>query len=137
MNLREHLQGIYDSQGRLSPDLVVEVATAPEHPLHVMFEWDDTVAGAKYRLVQAAGLIRSVKISINRGPTKAPLSVRAFMAPREATEPQSYEPVEDIIQDPLRRQMMLHQMERDWRALYRRYAEFKEFWELVDQQRPA
>lgn len=45
--------------GNLTPDAVVEAARPKAHPLHHRFEWDDSVAGHKYRLDQARALIRT------------------------------------------------------------------------------
>lgn len=50
--------------GRLSPPDVVEEAASPDSLLHEFFEWDDVVAGEKYRLEQAQTLIRRVKFEV-------------------------------------------------------------------------
>jgi hypothetical protein len=47
--IRDQLQSIYDEQGVLTPALVVETARDENHPLHASFEWDDGIAGEKYR----------------------------------------------------------------------------------------
>lgn len=44
------------------PDEVVAVARDPGNPLHKAFEWDNKVAGEKYRVGQAANMIRSIRI---------------------------------------------------------------------------
>jgi hypothetical protein len=51
-------------EGKLTAETVVEKASNPRHPLHDEFEWDDTVAGAKWRLEQARELIRYVHVTI-------------------------------------------------------------------------
>ena len=53
-----------ENDGGLTPERVVERARDPNSPLHQAFEWDDTEASRKYRLEQARGLIRSVKIVV-------------------------------------------------------------------------
>ncbi|HAZ61006.1 MAG TPA: hypothetical protein DCY89_05470 [Gammaproteobacteria bacterium] len=55
------LSRIADATGALTPALVVEAATDPESPLHDAFDWDDSAAAHKYRLVQARSMIRSVR----------------------------------------------------------------------------
>lgn len=52
------------NDGRITPRLVVEDARDPESALHACFEWDDSVAGEKYRIMQARALIRSVPLVI-------------------------------------------------------------------------
>lgn len=137
MNLRECLRGIHEERGRVTPDLLVEAATPEDHPLHRRFEWDDSIAGPAYRRVQAAELIRSVKVTYRDSENKAPRTTREWVAPRQAAEPNVYQPVEVVATDPLLRAMVLRQMERDWRDLKRRYAEFEEFWRLVSSDADA
>ena len=48
--------------GLLRPRAVVDAARDVESPLHGCFEWDDKVAGEKYRLEQAQRLIRSFTV---------------------------------------------------------------------------
>lgn len=137
MNLRECLRAIHEDNGRVTPDLLVEAATPADHPLHRRFEWDNAIAGPAYRRVQAAELIRSVKVIYADPKGAEPRTVREWVAPREASEPNTYQPVEVVAADPLMREMVLRQMEREWRDLKRRYAEFEEFWRLVRSEEEA
>lgn len=52
------------NDGRLTPDLVVQDAESSDSPLHELFEWDDGVAGHKYRIEQARQVITSVRVVI-------------------------------------------------------------------------
>jgi hypothetical protein len=45
-------------KGNLTPDRVIHYARNEKAALHESFEWDDTVAGHKYRIQQANALIR-------------------------------------------------------------------------------
>lgn len=58
------LAKIEQDKGRLTPEDVVEAAQAESHELHDCFTWDDTECGKLYRLDQARGLIREVKVQI-------------------------------------------------------------------------
>lgn len=128
-NLRDELLAIRAEHGKLTPALVVEEAAAEDHPLHSRFEWDDAVAGHKYRLTQAKNLIRVVKESyIDR--SGAPEDVRFFHAiPRE--DGMVYEPLPEILGDDLATKVLLSSMEREWRSLRKRYEKFEQFRELV------
>jgi hypothetical protein len=131
MNLRDHLQAIYDQRGQLTPSLVVDEARDPAHPLHSRFEWDDTVAGEAWRRSQAQQLIRSVRVVYREATEKErEKSVRAFHAIRRE-EGHVYEPVERVVEDPFTKRLLLADMEREWKALHRRYQEFAEFAEMV------
>lgn len=133
-NLRDALLTIREEHGRLTPRIVLDEASSPEHPLHPRFEWDDAVAGEKYRLRQAHELIVSVKVRYAPATeTKPEQRGRAFHAVRDAEgpEPYRYEPAEDVAGDPLMAKLVLQDMEREWRALYYRYKHFEEFAEMV------
>lgn len=132
-SLREELQAIYESHGKLTPSLVVDQARDKSHPLHTRFEWDDKVAGEAYRRGQAHELIRSVRVVYREATeTEAARSVRAFHAVRsEGPQNYVYEPLERVTDDPLLTRIVLRDMEREWKQLMRRYGQFKEFAEMV------
>lgn len=131
MSLRDHLQALYDRHGQLTPALVVDEARDPAHPLHNRFEWDDSKAGEAWRRSQAQELIRSVKVVYREATeTERGKSVRAFHAIRRENG-HVYEPVEKVVEDPFTKKLLLADMEREWKALHRRYQEFQEFAEMV------
>lgn len=131
MSLRDHFQAIYDENGKLTPELVVDVARREEHPLHTHFQWDDTIAAEQWRRHQAAELIRSVRI-VYREAAEGEDSgtIRAFHSVR-TPKGNTYEPAERIRDDPFTRQLVLNDMRREWLALKRRYEQFAEFVEMV------
>lgn len=129
MNLRDHLTAIYREHGALTPRLVVDAARDPEHPLHDRFEWDDALAGEKYREQQARALIRTVKVVEPVGETDE-TRVRAFHSvPRP--EGQTYVPIDEVRADPFTRQLVLRTAEREFRQMFARYRHLREFLEVV------
>jgi len=48
-----------ETRSRLEPNALIEEARDEDHPHHHKFEWDDSVAGHRYRLEQARQIIRS------------------------------------------------------------------------------
>jgi hypothetical protein len=131
MSLRDHLQSIYDAHQKLTPALLVDEARDEAHPLHDRFEWDDGVAGESWRRQQAHELIRSVRIVYRKATKRAPeRSVRAYHAVRKESG-HVYEPAEKVASDPLLQQMVLRDMEREWRQLKARYGHFQEFIDMV------
>lgn len=130
-DLRGQLQDVYDQHGKLTPELVLDVARDPAHPLHSRFEWDDVVAAEAYRREQAHEMIQSVKIAYREADDSSPgLSIRAFHAVRRE-DGYVYEPVEKVVKDPFTQRLVLADMEREWKSLYQRYREFGEFLEMV------
>lgn len=53
-----------ESESRLTPKAVVDRAKDPENPMHKMFEWDNKIAGARYRLQQARALISDFEVLV-------------------------------------------------------------------------
>jgi hypothetical protein len=58
---------IEQRHGELTPAIVVEEARDVSHPWHTEFEWNDGVAGERYRLNQARRLIAQVRITVIQG----------------------------------------------------------------------
>lgn len=130
-DLRSELLKVRQEHGVLNAKNVVDTARPEDHPLHSRFEWNDSAAGERWRLHQAGELIRSVRITYKEPDENNPgRSVRAFHAVPNANG-FAFDPVEEVAADPFRRQLMLATMEREWRALHRRYQEFSEFIDLV------
>lgn len=127
-SLREQLQEIYDAHGKLTPALVVEAARPEEHPMHGRFEWNDAVAGEKYREVQARELIKSVRVTYRKDDRTEDL--RFFVSVEREGE-RAYHPADEIARDEILSEIVLREMERDWRELQSRYGHFKEFAALV------
>ncbi|MFF7881037.1 hypothetical protein ACH40F_07835 [Streptomyces sp. NPDC020794] len=129
--LRDELLAVRDHHGKLTPQIVVDVARDPGHPLHSRFEWNDAVAGEAWRRQQAHDLIRKAKVVYREADERGPeRSVRAFHAVR-TEEGHVFEPVEKVVEDPFTQRLVLADMEREWKSLYQRYKEFGEFLEMV------
>jgi predicted RNA-binding protein YlxR (DUF448 family) len=129
MSLLDHLTAIRDERGTLTPALVVDVARDPEHPLHSRFEWDDSVAAEKWRLEQASQLLRVVRLPAD--PSR-PNDLRAFVAVKgKDSHRAEYVPTQEAMADEFARRLVLADMEREWKALRRRYQHMAEFAQLV------
>lgn len=128
-NLRDRLEEIRRKRGTLTPAVVLDEARDPAHPLHHRFEWDDGVAAERWRRHQAHELIVSVRVKYADRQDKL-TDVRAFQAIRRE-DGYRYEPVESVVEDEIATRIVLADMEREWKQLYRRYAAFKEFTEMV------
>lgn len=59
-NIEDAINATRDDAGQLTPALVVDAARDPKSVLHSLFEWDNTVAGERYREYQARTLISKV-----------------------------------------------------------------------------
>lgn len=136
MTVRDELQAIYDEHGALTPAIVLAEATDEAHPLHKRFTWDDTEAASRWRLTQAAELIRSVKVVIERPTDSEPIVVRAFISKTEmgddaASGDGEYMPVERVVESDVLRTAWFRALARDWQSLKKRAGESKEFADMV------
>jgi hypothetical protein len=137
VSVRDILQELYTRKGALTPELLVAEAADPEHPLHARFEWDDSEAARLYRQVQAGRIIRSVKVEIVQRPDQAPVYVRAFLSRNdigvtdEPDEVGTYEPVESVVADDIKRSAWFRRLEQDWKALRKRAQGCQEFADMV------
>lgn len=128
----EALAAIERKAGNLTPELVVKAAQSKRSPLHAEFQWDDGEAARAYRLVQAAWLIRTVKIRVI--VDERPAEARAFVRVVKATAPESYDNDEEAppttgsyvgiaaaLENPDWRGQMLTQALRELEAFRRKY----------------
>jgi hypothetical protein len=116
----------------LSAQEVVTAASETESPLHQYFEWDDSVAGPLWRLHQAAALIRSLYVVIEREERQ----IRAFFNVRDAQGKRGYVPQRVAFQNDDYRQQILHQALEQlkvWRRKYRDYEELNRIHAAIDE----
>lgn len=127
-DLREELERIYHQHRTLSPKLVVDTARPEDHPLHSRFQWNDEEAAERFRLAQAAQMIRSVRVVYKENPKTGEESRRrAFVSTAQNTRPSEYLLTEDALADPFTRELVLREFERAIRALKRQYSHLKEY----------
>lgn len=127
--LHRQLLEIRAESGRLVPQDVVDAARDERHPLHSRFEWDDSVAGEGYRRIQAAELIRSVRVVYAESAEGEPRRVRAWSALPDRGP--GYAPTEEIMHDPLASKVLLRQAERELKIFERKYGHLREFRDLI------
>jgi len=92
----DELARIHAERDRLTPEVVVEESRPDDAPLHPAFEWDDYVAGQRYRHIQAKDLIKTVEViqPAKDGPEPEPAYVNVSKSARR------YEPVAEVVKSP-------------------------------------
>lgn len=129
--LQQWVEDMAAKRGTITPDQLVIAAQNPKSPGHSYFEWDDSSAAHRWRLEQAARLIRRCRVEYR--PASAPdelRKVRAFW-PTETPAGTVYAPTDAIGADPVASSVMLAEMEREWRAFRRRWEHMAEFIEMI------
>lgn len=137
------LQVAERSNGVVAPEAVVHAAIDPANPLHELFEWDDSEAAAKFRLVQAGALIRRVKLHIVRASTETKVlsvsTTRAFVAPlaerkSKANPEGGYAQVEKVLSDDERKAALLETAKAELQAIRAKYhtlLELAKVWKAI------
>ena len=115
--------------GELTPIDVVNAARSPKSALHDYFEWDDSVAAEQFRLNQARGVIRLVRVEDAASETG---TVRAFVSISSETG-KSYRSMGDVKASADLRAAVLAAAERDLDAFTRRYRELTDVLAFVEK----
>lgn len=85
------LKRLHESNGSLTPELVIDAASDEDNPLHAIFDWNNESAAASYRLMQARNLIRSVQI-VTVENDRSPVYVRV-----KVEDQSQYQPVSTVV----------------------------------------
>ena len=64
--------------GTITPEIILDAAKSKRSPLHHFFCWDDTEAANEYRRIQAATMIRRIKVTYTPSEGHS-VKVRAFV----------------------------------------------------------
>ncbi len=89
--------------GALTPHTLLDDARPAHAPTHGLFEWDDKIAGEKYRIEQAGFYLRSVDIMVEDPDGDSPIRVRAVSSEGDS----GYDFTTRIMKDPERRKNLL------------------------------
>jgi len=116
--------------GKLSPDDVIAQARHKSSSMHDYFEWDNAIAGEKWRVTQAQHLLRSIVI-IEQDNAGENVEVRAFVVVEENEEDgRNFEPIRAVMADPDKHDLLLNKALAEITEWQRRYKVFKEFNEI-------
>jgi len=121
-----------ENKNRLKPEMVLDESRKKGSVLHDYFEWDDSLAGEKYRIEQARYLIRSIKITIEHGDEK--YEVRSFislMIQNGDVKPErKYIPSEVVFKDKVFRKQAIKEAMSEFIAIQMKYRDIKELAEI-------
>lgn len=127
----EILKGIEKRDGNITPQAVIDIARSEESPIHVLFEWDNSVAADNWRLWQARKVIASVKVEWMGRETDAYWNAKVELDGEPVQAYYSTEKVmsnEDIYQDILKTAVA------ELKYWHNKYKEIKELKGLIDEE---
>lgn len=102
------------AKAELNPETLLDKAKDKKSPLHDLFEWDDTVAAEKYRIIQARHLIANLTI-VGDGKTETRAFVRCTQTAGEYTS------MSVCMRVPELTERLLQQAYKDMSAFQRKY----------------
>jgi len=117
---------VVEHDNKLEPEVVVSEASSPLHPMHNLFEWDDTVAAEQHRLQQARTLLRSIIVTIIRPKHANVVTNLVVSTEKSGPRDRCYSTTEYALNDPELRAQVLGQALRELAAFKRKYAELSE-----------
>lgn len=116
-----------DREGKASNEEIVAAAMPDDSVLHCAFDWDDAIAGHRWRLKQVGELRRSIEVVYKKPggeEARAPAFVSVVMADDgdEDKARQRYMLTTDALANDESRKLVLAQCKRDIIAWRRRFA---------------
>lgn len=113
-----------------TPEAMVSAASEKSCPIHVAFEWDDSIAGHKYRLTQARTMLRSFVMIPEEGRRKDSVRILETIRVTPNTETGeariAYLPTADVMKDQEARAALLQRALNEFMSLRRRYLHLQE-----------
>ena len=74
----KHFEKLKEEHGAVTRENFLDSARDENSPVHDIFEWDDSVAGEKYRLHQASTCICSLRVEVE-DVSGEPITIRAYV----------------------------------------------------------
>ena len=118
----------------ITPQNVVDLARSADSVIHDDFEWDDEIAGEKYRVIQASAMIRSFVLVKDEEPMRSednndiefsieePHQVGKLRALHSTSKPHEYKPSEYFIENKDEYQILLDKAIAELESFKRRYS---------------
>ena len=121
---------IYSISDCCTPEDLVEKAKDESTELHKCFEWDDTIAGEKYRKIQAQQVLRYLVVT--KQPEKQePVTYRMFVNTGDRSG--EYKPTELVVQRKDEYATLLETAKRELIAFRKKYSMLVELKEVFDE----
>lgn len=112
-----------------TPDEIVEKAKDPTTELHKCFDWDDTIAAAKWRKHTARLICCSLQVVVAK-EEKEPVTYRLIQNDRSE---QAYKPVTLTVRNDSEYDRLLKQAKMELKAFKERYKRITELETVIDE----
>jgi len=126
----KELESIENEHGFLTPQLVVQKASAEDSSMHNYFTWNDTEAGSKYRLWQARQLIKDVRVTIEGKKVNMFHHIKVSI---DGQDKEAYLNVEKILNDENLREQVLLSAIKEIQYWQKKYNDIKELRGVINE----
>lgn len=118
----------------ITPANIVDKARNEGTELHKLFDWDDSVAGEKWRRSQATTILSNLQVVVAKNvETNEEKSVKAFVTLKKETE---YEPIQTVVKDPEKYDILKERAIRQLKSIrttYEEIVELQDIFDLIDE----
>ena len=122
-----------DEMQTVNVENILDKARNEDTELHKVFEWNNEVAGEKWRRHQASQMLQELQVVIIKGDKEnKPKTAKAYVTLKRDTE---YEPIEAVVNDPLKYESLREIALNKIRKIRQDYAEvesLKELYAMID-----
>ena len=126
------LRELETEKGMLTPYDVVNAARDEKSPLHNSFDWDDSRAGEKYRLMQARIMLATVKVEFTG--EKRQLYYNAVVKVNNIPT-RGYFPIEQVMSDEELHKQVLRQAIQEIEHAQKKYNSLREFRGVINTRK--
>lgn len=127
------LEKIERENGEITSKAVVEVAKSEQNVLHKLFDWDNKIAGEKWRLTQARSIIAALVVVPEK---KGGYDKRAFVNivndPENPSHPPRFINYETAMNDEETRNILLANAMRELHVFKEKYKKLKELAKVIE-----
>jgi hypothetical protein len=134
---KRELEAIVAEHGAITPEYVLARASDEASPLHALFEWDDSEAAQKFRLVQAAMYIRGQARMYRVEGSDEPMRVRAYISLPSDRGSGTFRPLAVVLDDEQMRTEMVGDALADYekfKAKYQHLTELDRLFAAADEE---
>lgn len=119
----EILEGKYE----LTREVVLEYAKNKNSELNKCFEWNDSIAGEKYRLQQATWILASISIIVNDEPKR---TTRMYVNIKNDDNRKEYKNIVSVVENDDEYKQLLDKAERDFISYKEKYQDMVQLKDL-------
>lgn len=147
----EAFEKIEADTGSVTKEKLLDASRAEDSPTHGLFEWDDAIAGEKYRLEQARQAIAQLRVQVISEPaeesaisvkvtSEAPKTFRAYVSPdyyRGKSDTANFISTETALADPSHRQSIIRNALAEFERTRDKYSfleELASLYEAIDHE---